>query len=209
MFTAHIGDDLELRLLEERHAQALFEVIDRDREDLRTWLPWVDGSRSAEDIAGFIRSVRQEFADDHDLTCGIWHHGHPVGTIGLRLNPPDRAAEIGYWLARDARGQGIMTRATRALITYAFDELGLHRIVVRCAPCNRASSPSPNAWDSPWRAPYARRSGSTTTSAISPCTPSCATNGIARSKAVTGLQCQRRDRQAPRRVWSSLDLQAR
>jgi len=143
MFTAHIGDDLELRLLEERHAQALFEVIDRDREDLRTWLPWVDGSQSAEDTAGFIRSVRQEFAAGHDLTGGIWHHGHPVGTIGLRLNPPDRAAEIGYWLARDARGQGIMTRATRALITYAFDELGLHRIVVRCAPGNRASCAIP------------------------------------------------------------------
>jgi hypothetical protein len=62
MFAYRIDDDLELRMLEERHAQELFEVIDRDREDLRTWLPWVDGSRSADDITAFIRSAGQELA---------------------------------------------------------------------------------------------------------------------------------------------------
>jgi ribosomal-protein-serine acetyltransferase len=114
MFAYRIDDDLELRMLEERHAQELFEVIDRDREDLRTWLPWVDGSRSADDITAFIRSAGQELAAGRGLTCGIWHHGRLVGTIGLRVDPAHHSGEIGYWLAREARGQGIMTRATRA-----------------------------------------------------------------------------------------------
>jgi len=143
MFAYHIDDNLELRLLEERHAQQLFEVIARDREDLRTWLPWVDGSRSAEDVTAFIHSARQEFAAGRDLTCGIWHHSSPVGTINLHVNPTDRAGEIGYWLARDARGQGIMTKATRALVDYGFGELELHRIVVRCAVDNHASRAIP------------------------------------------------------------------
>lgn len=143
MFAHRIDDDLELRLLEERHAQELFALIDRDRDDLRTWLPWVDASRSADDTAAFIRATRQEFAAGRDLPLGIWHHGRPVGTIELRVNPADRAGEIGYWLARDARGQGIVTRAVRALLAYAFGELALHRVVIRCATGNHPSRAIP------------------------------------------------------------------
>jgi ribosomal-protein-serine acetyltransferase len=49
MLIARIGDDAELRLLEERHAEALFALIDGSREHLRRWLPWVDGNQSAGD----------------------------------------------------------------------------------------------------------------------------------------------------------------
>jgi ribosomal-protein-serine acetyltransferase len=152
MFAYRIDDDLELRMLEERHAQELFEVIDRDREDLRTWLPWVDGSRSADDITAFIRSAGQELAAGRGLTCGIWHHGRLVGTIGLRVDPAHHSGEIGYWLAREARGQGIMTRATRALVDHGFGDLELHRIVVRCATGTAPAAPSRSGWGSPWRA---------------------------------------------------------
>jgi len=139
MFASRIDDDLELRPLEERHAQELFEVIDQDRKDLRTWLPWVDASRSADDIAAFIGSARQKLAVGRGLTCGIWHRGRLVGVIELRLDPAHRAGEIGYWLGREARGQGSMTRATRALVDHGFGDLGLHRIVLRAALGNRAS----------------------------------------------------------------------
>ena len=139
MFAYRVDDDLELRMLEERHAQQLFEVIDRDRQDLRAWLPWVDGSRSTDDITAFIGSAQQEFAVGRGLTCGIWHHGRLVGTIGLRVDPAHHCGEIGYWLAPEARGQGSMTRATRALVDHGFGSLELHRIVLQCATGNRAS----------------------------------------------------------------------
>ena len=38
--------------------------------------------------------------------------------------------EIGYWVAADARGRGIATRATRLLADWARDELGLTRIEI-------------------------------------------------------------------------------
>jgi ribosomal-protein-serine acetyltransferase len=139
MFASRIDDDLQLRLLEECHAQELFGMIDRDREDLRTWLPWVDSSRSAGDIAAFIGSARQKLATGTGLTCGIWHRRRLAGVIELRVDPAHRAGEIGYWLAREARGKGSMTRATRALVDHGFADLGLHRIVLRAATGNRAS----------------------------------------------------------------------
>ena len=55
MFKYEIGDDAELRMLEDRHAEELFALVDRNREYLREWLPFLDGTTSVEDEGGFIR----------------------------------------------------------------------------------------------------------------------------------------------------------
>jgi hypothetical protein len=38
MFSIKISDDLELGLLEQRHAEELFALVDQNREYLREWL---------------------------------------------------------------------------------------------------------------------------------------------------------------------------
>ena len=55
MFSHKLTEDTELRLLEERHAEELTNLIDRNREHLRAWLPWVDTTRTVEDLKNFIR----------------------------------------------------------------------------------------------------------------------------------------------------------
>lgn len=53
-----------------------------------------------------------------------------VGMVGLARGE-DGAAELGYWLAPDARGQGLMGRAVALVVATAFDRLGLHRLTWR------------------------------------------------------------------------------
>lgn len=55
----------------------------------------------------------------------------------------NRNAMIGYWIAGDYQGKGIMTRACTALISYAFETLRLHRIDIRCATGNAKSCAIP------------------------------------------------------------------
>src|SRR5215510_16022277 len=43
-----------------------------------------------------------------------------LGTVSLRRYARDRRAELGYWLAVPAWGQGIATESTRALVDYGF-----------------------------------------------------------------------------------------
>lgn len=61
-----------------------------------------------------------------------------LGMVGLTLEPV-RSAEIGYWLAPEARGRGVMDRAVRLALDAAFGRLGLDRVVWRAFVGNRGS----------------------------------------------------------------------
>src|SRR5205807_10346911 len=51
-----------------------------------------------------------------------------LGSIALmRFAWGHRRAEVGYWLAREAREEGHATRAVRLICRFGFDHLGLER----------------------------------------------------------------------------------
>lgn len=54
--------------------------------------------------------------------------GALIGAVGLNLTRAHRRAELGYWIAKSRWGQGLATEASRAVMAYGFDTLGLHRI---------------------------------------------------------------------------------
>ena len=57
----------------------------------------------------------------------------------MRINWRHLRAEVGYWLAREARGQGHATRAVGLISTWGFAALGLERLDLYAAIENRAS----------------------------------------------------------------------
>jgi RimJ/RimL family protein N-acetyltransferase len=60
-----------------------------------------------------------------------------VGSISLmRIVWEHARAEVGYWLAREARGQGHATRAVELICAWGFAELGLERIDLLAATGN-------------------------------------------------------------------------
>jgi ribosomal-protein-alanine N-acetyltransferase len=66
--------------------------------------------------------------------------GELIGSISLfDLDPDSESAEIGYSLGSRWWNQGLATEAVRAVIRFAFGEVGLHRIQATCHPDNKAS----------------------------------------------------------------------
>jgi hypothetical protein len=51
VFSYKLSENMKVRLLEERHAQELTDLTDRNREHLRAWLPWVDTNRTVEELS--------------------------------------------------------------------------------------------------------------------------------------------------------------
>jgi ribosomal-protein-serine acetyltransferase len=144
MFRLPISPNAELRLLEERHAETVFSTVDRDREHLRVWLPWVDNTKTVDDTLAFIKLSLERFAHNEGIGAGIWCEGRFAGGIGT--HKPDwlnRKVEVGYWLASDFEGRGLATQAARAVVCYAFEELGLNRVEIHCATGNTRSAAIP------------------------------------------------------------------
>lgn len=139
MFRCPIGPRAELRLLEERDADAVFALTDQSRGSLQRWLPWVDATTSVDDTRQFIRASLQDHATGDGAQLGIWSDRQLAGVVGYAIDHRKRSMELGYWLGEAFRGQGLMTRACRAPVTYAFGPLALQQVVIRAAVDNRAS----------------------------------------------------------------------
>ena len=50
-----------------------------------------------------------------------------------------RTGEIGYWVRTDLANMGVATEAAEALLPFGFEEMGLHRILMRIGVGNHSS----------------------------------------------------------------------
>lgn len=111
---------------------------------LTRMMSWSAHRDPAETLA-FIRHMAAGRAAGTDLAWAVEHEGRASGVIGLHgitwtvaALRVDRA-ELGYWIAPQLRGRGLITEAARAVLLFAFGTLGLHKITVRCFEENAAS----------------------------------------------------------------------
>ena len=139
-----VDDQIKLTLLENRHAERIFELINSNREHLKRWLPWVDFTNNVADSKEFIELSRKRYIDNNGFNLAIVFKKEIVGVIGLHLVVwRNKHTSIGYWLGEGYQGNGIMTRATKALTTYCFEELGMNRVEIPVVPQNIKSRAIP------------------------------------------------------------------
>ncbi|GLW48340.1 N-acetyltransferase [Streptomyces sp. NBRC 14336] len=141
MYAISLGDDgAELRPLEPWHAEEFLAHLERGRDFINQYIPFAS---KATDTAG-ARAVLQRYADmraaDTGSLHGLWLDGKLVGGV-LFLNFDAEAGncEIGCWLEPAGTGRGLVTRAARVLLDWAFGERGMHRVEWHAASANTAS----------------------------------------------------------------------
>lgn len=135
-----VDEEVSLRLVEPRHAPDIFALVDANREHIGRWMPWVRDTTDAAYTRNWAMNACRELGEGRALTVSILDRGRLVGATGLSgLNSPHRSAETGYWVAADAQGKGIATRAARALLGHAFQTLGLNRVYLTAVAENRRS----------------------------------------------------------------------
>ncbi|RLL41769.1 N-acetyltransferase [Oceanobacillus piezotolerans] len=144
MFPYEVDDRIVLKPLIEEDAESLFQLTDRSRLYLREWLPWVDSTVKIEDSLQFIQHVQKLYEENKGLTLGVYYQGNLAGSLSYNLiDWSNKVAYIGYWLADEFQGKGIMTNSVRALIDYAFQDLQLNRVDIRAAYENKKSRAIP------------------------------------------------------------------
>jgi RimJ/RimL family protein N-acetyltransferase len=142
MLSMQVGPAL-VRDLEPWHADELAGFFQRSGGDLYEWLPW-EHFESAERTTKFLTSLAEGRAADKGRIYGLWLGGVLVGgTMFPNISADAGIAELGVFLAKEARGQGIVTLTVEAMIDWAFVERGFRRLEWRCTPTNEPSRAIP------------------------------------------------------------------
>jgi len=144
VFTHPLAPDVDLRLIEDRHVQAVYDCVRRNLDHLSPWLPWATPEYSLEGCRANRRAVRERFARNDGFDAGIFVGGQFVGLIGYHgIDWGNRKTSIGYWLDAAHAGRGLMTLACRAFVRHALVDLNLNRVEIRCGVGNHRSRAIP------------------------------------------------------------------
>ncbi len=132
-----------LRAFRRRDATAIHEAVQVSLPDLAPWLPWA--------AEGYHRMTSHQFIRE---SLGAWNEGRAYDFAVRRDVAPDRhlgnvsvwwtskanlIGEVGYWIRSDEARTGVCTEATARVLRFGFEELGMHRMVLRIAVGNRGS----------------------------------------------------------------------
>jgi Acetyltransferases, including N-acetylases of ribosomal proteins len=144
MFSHAVNNDLELTLLESRHSDELYNLVDKNRKFLREWLSWVDGTINSDQTKISIATGLKAFSENNGFQLAVFYKKTMVGRIGLHgIDWNNKKTSIGYWLGEEFQGNGIMTVSCKAVVNYLFDELLLNRVEIRVATFNNKSRAIP------------------------------------------------------------------
>lgn len=144
MFKYNIDEDTYLMMLDQHHASDIFYSVNINRQYLRKYLPWIDGSVTMEDSLAFINISKEKHAKGNGFDVGIWYRENFAGTLGFHsMNKMSNEVSIGYWLDPKYMGKGLMTKACKAMIDYAFKVYRVNRVEIRCAASNEKSRAIP------------------------------------------------------------------
>lgn len=140
MLSTPLGDGAELRSLEPWQAAELATYTDRVRPHLTPWLPWAHTVTDSESARRFLQRYADRQAADDGRIYGIWLDDVLVGGTLFRVFDADQGVcELGVWLAPEAQGRGLVTRAASAMIDWAVRVRGLSRVEWLCSPANGPS----------------------------------------------------------------------
>jgi RimJ/RimL family protein N-acetyltransferase len=121
---------ITLRPWHERDVGALVDALDGDRE-IALWLELIPQPYREPEARAWVEASRRMWQDGTASTFAVVVADDVVAGCGINWIDREHAVgDIGYWVRRDARGRGYVTRAVRLASVWAFD-IGCERLQLR------------------------------------------------------------------------------
>ncbi|MGI4833992.1 MAG: GNAT family N-acetyltransferase [Janthinobacterium lividum] len=125
---------LLLRPYEAADAPPFFAVLDQSRSRLATSFP--DRLQAVPTLAHAppqLAAFARDWRTGRFYVFGIWHRTSHAYLGDICLMPQLAGqAEIGYYLAPEAEGQGYAREALRAVVGFGFGPVSAARLLIRC-----------------------------------------------------------------------------
>lgn len=108
--------------------------------EIASFLDVIPQPYTRSDAAAYLELCRGGWRDGSITNFAIVLSGPAVGSVGVRMSEEPGVAEVGYWVAAQARGQRVCTRAVRLVARWLLEDRGLARIQLRADKQNVASN---------------------------------------------------------------------
>lgn len=138
------GPSVYIRPGQPRDWRSWADIREQSREFLVPWEPtWPPDALTREAYVRRLRRQATEWRDDLSYTFLTFAQGteQVVGGIGLTnvRRGVAQMGSMGYWVGQAYARRGYTSEAARLMLSFAFGQLGLHRIEAACLPTNMAS----------------------------------------------------------------------
>jgi ribosomal-protein-alanine N-acetyltransferase len=134
-----------MRLPEPDDAAMLLDFRARNRAHLAPWELLRDESHyTLENCRQFIADANEKIAQDRSYPLVVFdaNERRIIATFNLAnvVRGAFQACHLGYCVAADWQGRGLMQEALEVGIDWAFGALGLHRVIANYMPRNERSA---------------------------------------------------------------------
>ena len=138
------GEGVLLRMPQVTDYSEWAALREQSRDFLTPWEPtWPADDLSRGAFRRRIRRYAEDLRTDQGYAFLIFRSSDVMLVGGLTLANIRRgvaqAGSLGYWMGQPYARQGHMTASVRALISFAFTTLRLHRLEAACIPTNAGS----------------------------------------------------------------------
>ncbi len=120
-----------LRALKSYDADAVYEAFDSN--------PDMSRQGDASTPATARKYVGALLADRNQCPVAITADDRLIGVVGASIDSGNKNAWVWYWMHAGYRGQSLTTRALASVVSYLFEDLGLHRLELGLRANNPAS----------------------------------------------------------------------
>jgi ribosomal-protein-alanine N-acetyltransferase len=134
-------DLVSVRIARIKDSKRLEQLILGNREWLRPWEATNPEGPNSFDVRRQLRGLLRQMDEQISLPFVVEFDGEVVGQLNVAniLYGSVSSAVIGYWIAPEVAGRGVMTTAVGLVCDYLFNVVGLHRIEIAIRPENSAS----------------------------------------------------------------------
>ncbi len=132
---------LEYRAPTTDDADFIHPAILASHAQLQPWMRWAKNVPTLDDTKLYVRRALWEWHDRESLDYRLFSNGEFIGNCAVHTIQWDvPSAQIGYWLHANFQGHGFIAEAVERLEQFAWEELDLARLEIRCHAGNTASS---------------------------------------------------------------------
>ncbi|MCX5726473.1 MAG: GNAT family protein [Candidatus Saganbacteria bacterium] len=121
-----------------------FEAVHKYASDPEVVRYMEFGPNTEKDTRQFLQMRMQRQIEKprrvYDFALVLKEGDQLIGSCGIVITQPEHIeASLGYILNKDNWNQGLITEASRKIVQFAFQDLGVHRVFATCDPANIAS----------------------------------------------------------------------